>query len=602
MATIDQLQEDAQTYASQLGTKIDTLIDTLTGLASISITPQDVSWAGSTFFDPVTSQLQSLIATTPTLATITEPTPTEPTFPTVASITLPTDIVVPDFNTSPPSVNIPSAPDFTPPTEPGGVPTIQQVSIPTAPSYDLPAVPTFQTLIAPTAPNVQIPTFTALAPDTSTVLAPTNTFAFAETPYLSDLLDTLGEKLLSDLEGGGYGIETVDELMLLDRATERETETASRAIDEASRTYAARRFDLPPGALLETIQRTTEAYQAASNTLSREIALKRYDQLVAARQFAITNGVQLENIKMTFHGAMMERFLNAARYTAEAAVAYFNAQLEKVKTDQAVYETQARVFEILVRSKVEELNVYRAQLEAERLKGELDRIKIEQYKAQIDGVRAAAEIFNLRMRSAEIQQGIERLKLEAYRSEIDAYVAKIHGSEIKLRAYEAQIRGEEAKGRVFETQARAYDSQVRGKEAAANIARLKVESQVQAAHGQIEVYNGQLTAYKTKYDAGMGIQKLRLDKFRSEYDGYAARANALQAMARVSIEAYNASKEDFLGVLRHNLEKAQYLFRVAESNRNWQGDVISKSVSFYAPLATAALSSINTLGVQTATS
>jgi hypothetical protein len=601
MATVDQLQDDAQTYADAVGTKIDALVNGLTSLSAIELQPESVAWAGYVGYDGISAAIHDFIAQKPVDVTITDPSAVAPVLPAIQTITQPADIAVPEFSNAAPLVTIPAAPAFTPPTEPGGAPTLNDPTIPTAPDYTLPAVPTFQTLLVPAAPAVLLPTFSAIAPSTA-LSAPTNTFAFAETPYASDLLDSLGDKLLSDLEAGGYGIDTADEAQLLDRAMERESETASRAIDEAARTYAARRFDLPPGALLETIAGANQAYQEQANTLSREIALKRYDQLVAARQFAIQQGVALENLRMTFHGAMMERFLNAARYTADAAVAYFNAQVEAAKLQQAQYETAARVYEILVRGKVEELNVYRAQLEAEKMKGDIDRIKIEQYRAQVDAVKTVAEIFNLRLHAAEIQQGMSRLKLEAYRTEIEAYVAKIHGKEIQLRAYEAQIRGEEAKARVFETQARAYDSTVRGKEVAANIARLKVTSQTETARTQIETFNAQVLQYRTLFDGQLGTARLRLDKFGRDYDGYAARAQAVVAMARLAQDAYNGNKEDFLGVLRHNLEKARYLFTLNESNRNWKGDVAAKALSFYTPLASAALSAINTLGVQTSES
>lgn len=596
--TVTELQDDAQTYAAELGKTMDTLVAELKGFRDSSINSHDVSWAGHTFLDSISERLEDLIVAEPEELDLDEPNAAEPADPSISDVVQPEDIPLPEFTDVPPVLAIPVVPTTTDPTEPATPSEPTTPSLPEAPAYQLPALPSLSEISIPDAPAFNLPHFTASSPDL-TLTAPTNNFAFAETPYASNLLDTIDAKLLSDLENGGYGIETADELMLIDRARERENETGERAMDEATQEFAAKRYDLPPGALLETMQRGREAIAAATNTLSREIALKRYDQLVTARQFALQQGVAVENLRMTFHGAMMERMLNAARYTADAAIAYFNAQIEAAKLQQANYESQARVFESLVRAEVEKLNIWRTQLEAQRLKGDIDRLKIEQYRVEVEAVRAAYDLYNTRLRGVELVQSVERLKIERYRGAIEAYTARIRANEVRFQQYEAQIRGEATRAQLFETQVRAFDARVRTVESRVQMQRLKLTSQIETNRSNLELYTGRINAYRTKLEGQVGIRRLRVDNQTQKWRGYEARARAFESGGRLAIENYRSNTEDFLGVMRHNLDKAKYLLTVDETNRNWKGDVTSKILSFYSPLVSAALSSVNTLGVQT---
>lgn len=156
-------------------------------------------------------------------------------------------ITVPEFTSVAPALNIPDTPDTTLPSVPTA-PSISDPVLPTAPSITLPTAPSFSSVDLPLPPSVDIPSFTAGLPSED-FLTPTNNFTFYEAQYSSELLDELNSKLLSDLQNGGYGIETADEQALFNRLRDRETELALTQVEEIRRSAAARGFPLPPGAI-----------------------------------------------------------------------------------------------------------------------------------------------------------------------------------------------------------------------------------------------------------------------------------------------------------------------------------------------------------------
>jgi hypothetical protein len=596
MPTVAELQTDAQTYADEVGTTMENMINDIVALADVQVNqPPELRWGGHSFFDPITSRVETLLENFPEELDLEDPDATLPDMGEVADIDAPAEIDVPEFTDAAPSIDLPSTPALIIPDTPQQ-PNVEAVSLPEAPSYELPTLGELATVTIPAPPNVEIPLFSGTAPDT-TLTAPTNTFAFAETPYASTLLDSIDEALLQDITEGGYGIFTSDETQLVERSTEREREEGARTIDQAAVDFASRRFDLPPGALLETQQRARQAVMEAANTHSREVLLKRYDKFTEARQFALQNGISLQNIKMTYHGAMMERGLNAARYTAEAAIAYFNAQVEAVKIRQAQYEAEARVYETLIRAEGVKLEQYRTQLESQRLVGEINRVTIDAFRARSDAVRTLLDIYATRMKGAEIQMNIERGKIEAYRARVEAFVASVKAQEAKFSAFEAGVRGQEARVKVFESQARAYSAQLDGTKAKAEIERSKILAQAERAKAQIAKFEAEILGYKTDLEGQLGIQNLRATETHTNAELATAKARAVDAIVRAAIANFEANKDDFLGVMRHNLDKARLLFDIDNSNRMWSGDARAKGASLYAPLAAAALSAINTLGV-----
>lgn len=245
--------------------------------------------------------------------------------------------------------------------------------------------------VPPEAPSVSInaPIDILLPPDD--LLTPTNEFTYFETAYASILLDPLKAKLLDDLVNGGYGIDVADEAALFQRARDREVEATMTRIGAAGRSMASRGFMLPPGELGITIDRAYQEFQNKSSDVNRDIFTNSAARFVENRKFTIQEVRQLETVLIGFHNSVQERALNAAKATAEVALAVYNAMVLR----------------------------YRARLEASKIASEVQRDKLQ---AEVERARALVEIFRGQILAYEA--GLRRMT-DTGRLQVDLYSADI---------------------------------------------------------------------------------------------------------------------------------------------------------------------------------
>lgn len=287
---------------------------------------------------------------------------------------------------------------------------------------------------APSAPNVAFDSISAIALPIDDVLAPTSMFAFAEQPYLSILLNPLQTKLLNDLLNGGYGIDTTDEIMLTNRARDREVEVALTRINEAGRSFAIRGFPLPPGQLQVSIDRALQDMQDKVSSVSRDIYIERAKLFVENRQFTMKEVRELEAVTMNYWNLLNERTLNVAKMTAEFGITVFNAILDRYKTRLSAAEIAANVNRLIV-----DVDVARARVASEiftaqiagydaSLRGLLEpaRLQVDLYRADVDEARVLNDAYiagaslQERVLDASVQQNIEisRMTIENARARI----------------------------------------------------------------------------------------------------------------------------------------------------------------------------------------
>lgn len=463
------------------------------------------------------------------------PTAPSPTFSDAETV------VVPEFTSASPALNLPATPDSTLPSVPTA-PTISDPVLPTAPVITLPVAPSFSSVNLPLPPSVDIPSFTAGLPSED-FLTPTNNFTFYEAQYSSTLLDELNSKLLSDLQNGGYGIETADEQALFNRLRDRETELALTQLEEVRRSSAGRGFPLPPGALQIAEQRAMQDLQNKISDVNRDIGVKRADMYVENRRFAIEQAKNVENILIGFHNSVQERALNAARYTLDAAIQIYRAQLDRYNARLDAYRTEAQVFEARIRASLAHVEVYKTQMEGARLEVETQRAQTDLYRAQLAGIEQIVSIYRARMEAAGVQATIERTRLESFRALIDAYQAQVQAKTSQMQMYEAQIKGEMAKVQAYEVEARAYTARVEGLRARADISIANLRQESEQARSQVEVYNGQLRGAELSLRAQVEQLQAKTNIYQADTSAFGTAAQALAEAYRLEQQQSSSNKE-----------------------------------------------------------
>ena len=360
-------------------------------------------------------------------------------------------------------------------------------------ALDIPAAPDAptgaSTLLVPAPPELPQFSFSSFTPielPVDDLLAPTAVFEFAEAAYDSTLLDPLKAKLLYDLQNGGYGIDTADEVALFNRARDREVEAMLSRIEDAGRGMAARGFPLPPGELSIHVDRAYQDMQNKVSSASRDITLERSKLFVENRQFTIREVKEVETVLLGFHNSVQERALNTAKFTAEFAITIYNALLAKFKLR----------FEFAKASS----DVQYQQIQADAARAQA---LLEQYRGQIAafdvGLRAVIQPF--------------QLQVDTYRAQIAGYEATIRGkvdpARLQTELYRARLDGTRVVGELqvaaAETQFKAYQAVVgfitEQERLAVETAKVKLAAAIEALRFKIEAvkfgsanYFAQLTA------------------------------------------------------------------------------------------------------------
>ena len=471
--------------------------------------------------------------------TTSQVTPDAPEQANFSTITPPTfSSVVPTA----PTLNPPVAPTVATPVQPGAAPTFNMPVAPTRPSYSIPVAPSFAAVSIPVFAGLTLPTFTSTLP-IDNISAPTDRFSYADAIYDTALQDPLKAKILYDLENGGYGIETEDELRLWERARERDVAALGTMVDELARVASTRGFTMPPGAYYAAATQAASELATKTSSMSREIASKRADLYVQNRQFIIQTGVSFEKLLMDFYTSKCERALNVAKLTVTMAIDVFNAQVAKYNMQLEAYKASAQVYETQIKAALANLEVYKAELEGARITAEIQRQQVEIYRVQIQAVEALIGLYQADVSVMRTKAEIENIKLSGYRSEVEAYAASVQAYSARFNAYEAQIRGEVAKAQMYESQVRGYTGTIDAEKAKIDAQRAKLDGEIAEKAAEVATFKAQVDWWEAiarekigRANAAGGILGTRASAFGAQMSAEAAAANLDVSTQKSSLE------------------------------------------------------------------
>jgi predicted nucleic acid-binding Zn-ribbon protein len=596
MATVPEIIDTQLSTANSFIAQADGFINQVASLANLSLEAPIFSgqFLRSDITDGAKSELAAQRPVRPTFPTISATVPTVPEIDFTPVI--PVEVL--DFVKLAPALDLPTPPSSVLPIAPVA-PGISDPVIPDAPEVSIPEAPTVLLPSLPSPPSVSLPTFDAQTPFDDLV-APTNTFQFFEQAYSSALLDETKAKLLSDLANGGFGIEVADELALFERARAREFDVSQQAVDELTRFHAARGFSIPPGDLTVAIDRAQQSLANKMSGISREIFLDRSDRFLKARQFALGQAKELENILIGFHNSIMERSLNAAKITLEMSIAVFNSLITRYNARVAAYQVEAQVFETKIRSALTQVEIYKAQLDGARLEVDVQKLAVEAFNAQLAGIQAVVNIYRTRMEAAGIQANIERTRLEAFRGLIDAYTAQVQAKVAEFGMYKAQIDGETAKITAFESEVRAYTAQVTGAKVKADVQVANLNAEVEQARTRLIAYQGEIEGFKGDLLAQTENLRAITDVYKTDITAFAAGVDALKSAYQLQVEELNANLQGSIKAADITVAGLRMRVEAQAAEAKLRLEASTFGAAFYSQVLGALFGSTTTLAAQVA--
>jgi hypothetical protein len=413
----------------------------------------------------VTGSITAAYATTPNFGDITVQLP--------AGFT-PDLIVVPDIASEIPeyvplftTFGVPDAPVMVVPDMPTA-PAIQtEFDVGTAPVADYGGLPDLERITLPTFTMPTLEAFDDAAPAFNAAV-PTEGVVWSEPTYQARLA-TQVQTALESMLAGGTGIPVAVERAIWERDRERLDATAYKAIDEATNQFAARGFPLPPGALNGVILGAQRDAAGEIGKASRDVAIKAADLEQANRKFAVEQGMAFERLWVDIFLQAAQRSFEIAKFTVEMRIKIFDAQVAAFNVEQAIFGQKIERFKAKLQFALAQIDAYKAQLQGEQIKAEINKELIGAFNAKVQAFVAQVQAFDALVRAAATRADLEKNKIELFRAEIEGRIAQVTAKKSEFDAYVARVQGESAKADLEKANAQAYSARVGAISAVADV-------------------------------------------------------------------------------------------------------------------------------------
>lgn len=511
---------------------------------------------------------------------------------------------VPDFNTTAPNVN-------------------PNLVIPEQPDIDLPETPVSAGDLY-TVPDVVAPTFD----DSLDVTAPTELdvtgrieseftvtreqLAQAADDYATNWLRqhcpnydagmAALEDRIAQAMAGGNAMDEEWEQANYDRALIRTNDEQHRAQRALTEDYARRGFAIPPGAVMAGLSRMR--FESARNTadISANIANERARIELQHLQFGMQTSAMLrQHFSSAMQGYMQLIFTangQALQYAAEIgrwAAEVFNQQVQLYNLEVSRYEAEARVYAVRLESAFAIIKQFEVEIEAEKLKIDVDRNAIALYQSKIDGEKSKVEIYNAQLEGIRAQLQAEAQKVEVFESQVRAYAARIGGKEAEYNAYRAAIQGDTAKVEAYQATVQAFAQRVQAAGAQTDAERAISQSVadynrllIDQRDSNIRKYMAELDASDKAYGNTIEAQKLALAQYTT----------AVEAKLRLITTNYGKDQLELRAAIARvetNLQAQMANVDSFVESITAQADITSSGAGIIGNMASSTLTTNNTV-------
>lgn len=461
------------------------------------------------------------------------------------SVSVPSAPAKPSISTSDIDVSVPTfagSVNINPPQAPGaldtsGVPTRPnvdtEIAIPDAPQISMPASPNIEDILVPAFSFPTLPVFNDTAPEFDGA-APNIVLEWDEPTYYSPMLDDLRTKI-RDVLAGGTGLPPAVEQAIFDRARSREESQTSKAVQEAFDTFANRGFNMPPGMLVAQVNAAREDGQMRVSGINRDTMIEAAKWQLESLRAAIEQGIAAENMMVQLHNNAANRGFEAAKAVIDGHIALYNATVSLYNARQQGFQIASQVYKTKIDAELSRIEVYKAEIEGVKVKGERNEQRVREYTARLQAVAQTVEIYKAQMQGAQTEADVTKAVIESYRSDVEAYSAKLQAEKTKFEAYESAVRGELAKAQILDIDARVFATQMQGAGIQADIKTKMVDAEVAAMNAETQRFIAELDRSKVELQLASERVQAKLGYMSADTQRFAAENEKARAEREADI-------------------------------------------------------------------
>ena len=450
----------------------------------------------------------------------------------------------PTWNPSVVQLNIPAAPA---PLDTSGAPvrpTIAEFAVPDAPDTTMPAPDAMLTISIPEHPDIVLPTFAAEIPVLDDAL-PALGLDWAEPTYAPTVLNEVAATVRAMLRGD-YAMPPVVMDALFSAGRDREDTTGRKAVQDAFDDWAGKGFTMPPGMLVAQVNTARDANQLQVNALSRDVLSKSAEWAIENLRTAVQQGIALETTLISQFNNLAQRSFEMARQRVQIEFDRCNLRITAHNAKLQGVNTLVQAFDARVRAELAKLEVFKAEIEAEALKGTINEQTTRIYTSRLQALATIVEMFKAKVDAVKTKAELERGKIDMYRADVQAYAEKLGAEKTRFDAYEAQVRGESAKANILEAEARAFAATVQGYESGNNVKIATVQTKLRAIEVANTKFLGQLEAEKGRVQASVQQIQAQVSTYAADTSRYAAQVGAENSRNEVQVRAAEATTRNNL--------------------------------------------------------
>ena len=461
----------------------------------------------------------------------------------------------PADDTVAPSIVMPTRPVLPIVSVPVAPPPPGALVMPVEPGYALPDVPTFEVLNLPPAPTIDLPVFDAEKP---TFIEPpfNETWDFTPEPYTVMLMDKIITELDPMLQANDLLPDAIRTAMFQKGRSRIEVEN-QRAVDTFISDFGSRGFDLPPGAIAGGVREIRQDGQNKVAEYNRDIIIEQFKEMVENKRFAIVQGIAAEGVFITLHIEENKVLLQAAQFQRDSAMALLNSRISIAQLKTTIYQAEASVFEARIRASLATVELYKAQVEGEMAKGQINEQRVRLYEGMLRGIGVLVDFYRSRLEAVKIQSDVDKNIVDRYKATVDAFDSRWKAYASEVQGYVASVDGEGRKADVYKTRVEAQAKRVDAWASKASL-DMDVEKLRMTGHGlDLETYKAKLSQFAA-----------RIQGEQTRLGAVAQRADALSRMytAEASVESAASAATDRSFELGLSKAKAEVDAQLSRAN------------------------------------
>jgi len=531
--TNEIVQDQISTFQGYANAAFGTAIDALNEIADSFHSSVSESGVGSDPGYPEPEEEDGYQKPTPpNPATITFNAPTAPTaIVTSGDIAEVVDRLVdrfdeadvPEFTDEPMELRLPEPPSDALPFPPSNPAPIEVPEYPDVPEYEAPVLPELRPIELPDPPSVDLSTITALIaalraakptapmlpdlPDFSELFAEQYTVSnqqltafVGQCAALANLCPRLGELLAGD----SIGIPAAVAQGLRDRAFAAEDRQAAQAETEALTDWQARGFTLPGGALEAKLAAVRQLNRDKKAQLNRDLWLEEAKLEIENLRYAIQQGIAYEGMLRESWARLCAVVQAIAQGDIDTLIKALDAALSLYRTQMEGWKTEFETIRDQLQVELAKLEVYKSELDAQKLIGQLNQQDIDIYKARWEALNVAAALYKTQVEAANGRLQAELAKLEAAEKQVKIYIAKVGAYETRWKAYGIAADAEKTKADLYESQAKAFAARVDAYNGQVSAAKIIADTEVSGIKLQLDTWQTRVEQYKAELQAELG--------------------------------------------------------------------------------------------------